>query len=171
MPPSGLEAVFLANRGPLLRFLAAHGAGDAAEDLLHELWLKIAAAPAGPIDSPMSYLYRAANNLMLDRYRSERQATRRNQDWTDVVGATVPGRSDAPSSERVLIAREELARVQAGLEEVGPRAMAILRRHRVDGISQRVIASEMGISQSTVESDLRRAYRAIVEARGEPDEA
>jgi len=76
------------------------------------LWLKIAGAPSGPIAQPLSYLYRAANNLMLDRYRSQQQATRRDHDWTDVA-TTVPGQSDEPSSERRLIAREQLRLAQA----------------------------------------------------------
>jgi DNA-directed RNA polymerase specialized sigma24 family protein len=73
-PRAGLEAVFLDNRAKLLGFLAARGAGDAAEDLLHELWLKVSTGQRGPIASPLSYLFRAADTLMIDRYRSLRQA-------------------------------------------------------------------------------------------------
>lgn len=172
MTTAGLEAVFLANRDKLVRFLIAHGAGDAAEDLLHELWIRLSSAPAGgPIASPLSYLYRAANNLMVDRHRSIRQAALRDQDWSDAVSETMPGRSDAPSGERILIAREALGIAQAALETIPPRAAAIFRRHRVDGIGQRAIADEMGVSISTVESDLRAAYRALVEARRRIDEA
>jgi DNA-directed RNA polymerase specialized sigma24 family protein len=75
MASAGLQAVYLANRDKLLRFLVSLGAND-AEDLLHELWLRIQLAPAGPVAAPLPYLYRAANNIMLDRYRSARQAAR-----------------------------------------------------------------------------------------------
>ena len=115
MTHSGLEAVFLANRQRLLGFLAAHGAGDAAEDLLQELWLRVSAAKAGPIAQPLSYLYRAANNLMLDRYRSVRQAAQRDADWTEAA-TTAPGRSDEPSGERRMISREQLEIAQATLD-------------------------------------------------------
>lgn len=169
MTHSGLEAVFLANRQRLLGFLTAHGAGDAAEDLLQELWLKVSAAKAGPIAQPLSYLYRAANNLMLDRYRSVRQAARRDADWTEVA-TTAPGRSDEPSGERRLISREQLEIAQATLDALGERTATIFRRYRLDGIAQRDIASEMGISISTVESDLRRAYRAMTDLRRSFDE-
>lgn len=169
MTESGLKTVFLAHRPQLLRFLAAHGAGDAAEDLLQELWIRIAAAPPGPVGQPLSYLYRAANNLMLDRYRSRQQADKRDAAWTDSV-TTVPGTSDAPSGERVLIARQQLAQAQQALDALGPRAAEIFRRHRIDGIAQRDIAREMGISLSTVESDLRLAYRAMIDLRRRFDE-
>ena len=171
MESSGLEAVFLASRNQLLRFLAAQGAADAAEDLLQELWIRVSANAGGPIASLLSYLYRAANNLMLDHYRSKRQATRRDIAWTEATGATVAGRSDEPSSERVLISREQAALADAALEALGPRRAKIFRRHRIDGIGQRQIAYEMGISLSTVESDLRRSYHAMIELRRRLDEA
>lgn len=169
MNSTGLEAVFLSNRDRLLAFLRAHGAGDAAEDLLQELWLKVAAAPAGPVAQPLSYLYRAANNLMLDRYRSRQQAIKRDHDWTEAA-TTLPGQSDDPLSERRLIAREQLRLAQAALDALGERPAAIFRRHRIDGIGQRDIAAEFGVSLSTVESDLRRAYRAMIELRMKFDE-
>lgn len=169
MSATGLEAVFLSNRDRLLGFLRAHGAGEDAEDLVQLLWLKVAAAPDGPIAQPLSYLYRAANNLMLDRYRSQQQAAKRDHDWTDAA-TTLPGTSDEPSSERRLIAREQLRLAQAALDALGERPAAIFRRHRVDGVGQRDIAAEFGVSISTVEADLRRAYRAMIELKGKFDE-
>lgn len=169
--PDGLEAAFLANRERLLRFLRARGGGDAAEDLLHEVWLKIRAANTGPIASPVAYLFRTADLLMIDRYRSERQARLRDRDWSEATGATMPGVSDAPSGERVLIARDHARLVAEALDALGPRPAAIFRRHRIDGVQQRQVAEEFGVSLSTVESDLRRAYRAILEVRERIDEA
>ena len=77
-PHDGLEAVFLANRETLLRFLVARGAGDDAEDILQDVWLRISRGQAGPIAAPLAYLYRAANAAMIDRYRSARQAQLRD---------------------------------------------------------------------------------------------
>ncbi|PZU09821.1 sigma-70 family RNA polymerase sigma factor [Sphingomonas sp.] len=171
MTKAGLEAVFLENRARLLRFLFAHGAGEAAEDLLQELWIKVSATPPGPIGAPLSYLFRAANNLMVDRHRSLRQASVRERDWNEAFGTTFPGKSDEPSGERTLIAREALGVAQAALDNIPGRAAAIFRRHRIDGIGQRDIAAEMNISISTVESDLRVAYGALLEARRRIDDA
>lgn len=170
MDATGLEAVFINNRAALLRFLRTHGAGDAAEDLLQELWLKVQAGPVGPVSSPLAYLYRAANNLMLDRHRSTRQAIAREHRWSDTSAADEPGRSGEPYGERVLIARETLDRVQAALASLGSRAEQIFRRHRLDGVPQKQIAIELGISVSTVESDLRKATRMLVDLRLELDQ-
>lgn len=168
---AGLEQVFLTHRDRLLRFLVARGAGDAAEDLLHEVWLKITARRTGPIASPVSYLFRTADTLMIDRFRSERQAGLRERAWSEVNDGATPGVSDAPSAERHLIGREQARIVAETLDTLGPRPAAIFRRHRVDGLSQRQVAEEFGVSLSTVESDLRRAYAALVALKERIDEA
>lgn len=169
-PESGLQAIFAANRDRLLRFLMAHGAGDAAEDLLQELWIRVATGQTAPIASPLSYLYRAANNLMLDRYRSTQQAVRRDSDWAEAQTA-IPDRSDEPSSERALIAREQLRLAEQALDALGSRAATAFRRHRLDGVPQKVIARELNVSLSTIEADLRKAYAAMIELRRMLDEA
>ncbi len=170
MDSSGLEAVFLANRATLIRFVGSLGAGDAAEDVVHELWVRLQSAPSGPIASPMSYLYRMANNLMLDRHRALRQAERRDRDWTEATGSATPGLSEEPAADRVLIARQQAELAEEALQAVGTRAAAIFRRHRVEGVEQRVVAAEFGVSLSTVEGDLRKAYRAMIDVKRRLDE-
>jgi RNA polymerase sigma-70 factor (ECF subfamily) len=156
----GLQAVFVANREPLLRFLRARGAGEIAEDLLHEVWIKAAKAATGPIADPLAYLFRTANNLLLDRRRSELRSARRDQDYADNVGA-------APeiSTERALLARGDLAQAEATLRALGDRTDHVFRRYRIDGANQREIAEELGISLSAVEKHLQRAYRALIDLR------
>jgi RNA polymerase sigma-70 factor (ECF subfamily) len=159
MPPNGLEAIFLANRDKLLRFLAARGAGDAADDVLHDLWLKLSGRQDGPIANPLSYLYRAAERLMIDRYRARRQSDQRERDWHELAGG---GGSAAGSGEETLAARQEVERVAAALSALGSRCETVFRRVRLDGVPQRQVAADLGISLSTVESDLRIAARAIL---------
>jgi RNA polymerase sigma factor (sigma-70 family) len=155
-PPTGLEAVLLANRDKLVRFLRARGAGDAADDLVQDLWIKVAARAEGPIGNPLAYLFRAADTLMIDRYRSRRQAESRDQAWTDA-------REDEPAADRAVAAQQEAAQVAATLAALGPRREAVFRRARIDGVPQRQVAAELGISLSTVESDLRAACRALAD--------
>ena len=165
MTAHGLETVFLENRGKLLLFLRSVAGSADAEDLLQELWLRVGTTMTGPVERPLSYLYRAAHNLALERYRQTARAQRRALDWTDSVSETVAGISDEPSAERVLVARERLRLVEAALASVGSRAAMIFRKFRIEGQSQRDIASELGISISTVEKDLQRAYQALVAFR------
>lgn len=165
MTANGLEAVFLLNRDKLLQFLRSLARADDAEDLLQELWLRATTVEAGPVAKPLSYLYRIAHNLALERYRQTVRAQRRDQDWNELVGETVPGVSDAPSVERVLVARERLRIVEAVLAQQGERAAFVFRRYRLEGHSQRDIAAELGISLSAVEKDLQKVYNAMIALR------
>jgi RNA polymerase sigma-70 factor (ECF subfamily) len=160
MSSTGLEAVYIANRAKLVRFLMARGAGDAAEDLVNDLWIKLNASPVGPIGKPLSYLFRAADALMIDRYRSRQRTERRDREWLDSVGDD-DSTTDVPSSERVVVARQELDRVAAALASLGPRRETVFRRARLDRTPQPQIAAELGVSLSTVENDLRIACRTL----------
>jgi RNA polymerase sigma factor (sigma-70 family) len=168
--PTPLALAFQEHRDQLLRFLRARGAGDTAEDLLQEVWIKVSSAKPGPIASPKAYLFSTANRLMIDHYRSARQAARRERNWAQASGGAVTDQSDAPSAERVVLGQEYARLAQRTLDELGPRPAAIFRRHRVDEVPQRKIAEEFGVSLSTVESDLRRAYRALTELKERMDE-
>ncbi|WP_213979035.1 sigma-70 family RNA polymerase sigma factor [Sphingomonas sp. dw_22] len=161
----GLQRVILNERGRLLRFLAARGAGVEAEDVLQDLWQRVAAQPGHPIADPVAYLFRAAENLMRDRRRSDVSRERRQQDWHD-SGETA---EEAPLGERVLIARERLREAESLLAELGPRVDRVFRRYRLEGESQAVIARELGVSLSSVEKDLQKAYRALAALKAKFD--
>jgi RNA polymerase sigma-70 factor (ECF subfamily) len=166
-----LEQAYLAHRPRLLRFLAARGAGDSAEDLLQELWLRLAGAADSEAAAGLGYMMRVADRLMIDRYRSRRQEALREQAWSDIQPGLVEDIAPAPDAERSMAARQSFEQVERALAALGERPAAIFRRHRIDGVPQRDIAIEFAVSLSTVESDLRRAYRALAELRRTMDEA
>lgn len=171
MVASGLGAVLLANRGPLLRFLRARGAGEDCEDIFQELWLKVDRLQAdGPIADPRAYLFRMADNLMHDRVRAGMRRVNREQAWTEAAG-DLAGQDETPSAERALLARQRLRRVEMALATLGERSQAIFRRFRLEGVPQSRIAQEEGISVSAVEKHLQRAYRIVATLADEEGEA
>lgn len=165
----GLKAVFLDNREPLLRFLRARGAADQSEDLVQEVWIRAAASASGPIANPRAYLFRVANNLMIDNYRTDTQRIQREHHWSDTRGTSNAGVSDEPSIEQSLIARGMLEHAQSIIDDLGEPTTTIFRRFRIDGAAQKSIASELGISLATVEKHLQKAYRAMLELKKEFD--
>lgn len=165
----GLSALFMANRAALLRFLRARGAGDDAEDMIQDLWMKLAAKEIGPVADPLPYLYRMANNLMLDRYRSSIRRERREQDWAGTAGGVMADPADdVPVDERMILG-EQLEQARATLRALGPRVELVFRRFRVEGVGQKQIAQELGVSLTTVEKDLQKAYRAMIALRQKID--
>lgn len=161
-PPNGLEAVYLAHRDRLLRFLRARGAGARAEDLVQELWVRIASKPTGPVFDPLSYLYRAANNLMLNDHRADARNMAREEAWGEahLVGV-------ANAAEAGLAAKEEVAQARSRLAACGTRVQEIFFLFRVEGVSQRSIAERYHLSLSAVEKDIQRAYRALAALKEE----
>lgn len=156
----GLLQVLESERARLLRFLAARGAGDDAEDILQDLWQKLAGMEARPVADPISYLFRAAENVMRDRQRASVSRDRRQHEWHDLAAS-----DSAPQGERVLIARERLREAEAALLALGGRVDQVFRRYRLDGMGQAAIARELGVSLSSVEKDLQKAYRALAALR------
>jgi RNA polymerase sigma factor (sigma-70 family) len=166
MPEAGgLQRVLIDDRARFLRFLRARGAGDLAEDLLHDLWQRVAASPRQPVADPVTYLFRAAENLMRDRWRSEVSRERRQNDWH----AASVTEHETPPAERAMIAREGLRAADQALAALGTRVDQVFRRCRLEGVSQAVIARELGISLSSVEKDLQKASRALAELKARFD--
>ena len=80
----GLAGLLAGHRAELLRFLAARcGDAEEAQDLLQDLWIKASAQAEGPIANGRAYLFRMANNLVLDRRRAQQRAMRRDHHARD----------------------------------------------------------------------------------------
>lgn len=162
---SRLQHIVLDERNRLIRFLVARGAGDDAEDLLQILWQRVASPPDHPVTEPLSYIFRAAENLMRDMRRSALSREKRQSDWHNLT----PHSNEQPGGERVLIARQQLQEVRDTLSALGPRVEYIFRRCRIDGVGQASMAEELGISLSSVEKDLQKAYRALAQLKAKYD--
>lgn len=162
-----LADTFLASRALLARFIAARCRDDTVEDLVQELWIKVQRIDE-PVDQPLSYLYRMAHNLVLDTRRGAARRLARDHHWDSLEGTGARGQ--APDPERALIARERLGAVERALAATGERVLRIFRRFRVDGVSQKEIAAEFGVSLSTVEKDLRKAYDVLAQLRDQADD-
>jgi RNA polymerase sigma-70 factor (ECF subfamily) len=107
---------------------------------------------------------------MIDRRRSEAQAQRREIEWSGLADRLPTSAANDPGPDRELDGRRKLALVEAELAKLPPRALSIFRQHRIEGCTQREIASAMGLSASTIESDLRMVYRLLDELRERLDE-
>ena len=157
----GLELVYWERRGELLRFLRARGSPDSAEDVLQDLWVRIQSV-RGPVEDPIGYLYRAADNLAISQHRSALRSRRRDDQWEAVRPRIEPGRLDD-----AIVAREQIAEAERRLRQLGFRTLQTFIMFRVHGMPQRAIAKALKVSLSTVEKDLQRSYRAIAGLRSD----
>jgi RNA polymerase sigma-70 factor (ECF subfamily) len=156
-------------RGELLRFLTARTGDRAeAEDLVQEVWLRVQTADSGPIGNGRAYLYRVAQNLVLDRVRERRRRERREKDWTDSQSVDIAGEvaDIRPNAADQIIEREDAAALAAAIAALPEGAGRAFRLHKLDGLSHAEVAVRLGISRSGVEkhiavamTHLRRALK------------
>ncbi|HEY6815240.1 MAG TPA: sigma-70 family RNA polymerase sigma factor [Croceibacterium sp.] len=166
----GLQAAALAYRAELIRFLGARGvSADEAEDILQDLYVKVCTLRIAPVAEPRAYLYRMTANLLFDRRRAAARRSAREGLWADAGPGLKEQIDEQPTAEQELGAREDLAIVSQALASLPERTVEILRRYRLDGETQKAIASQLGISLSAVEKHLQKAYRAVIEAQARLD--
>ena len=165
-PLNGLESVYHAERPKLMRLLCARTGNDAeAEDLLQELWIRVRQPSQGPIANGLPYLYRMAQNLVVDRQREVQRRAKRERQWLDQhsAGAAKGGEpaDGSPNPEEAILDHEEGARLVAALETLPPGARQVLTLHKVDGLSHAQIADRLGISKSGVEKHMAVAMKYL----------
>ncbi|MEM8576088.1 MAG: sigma-70 family RNA polymerase sigma factor [Pseudomonadota bacterium] len=112
-----------------------------AEEIVQESWLRWQSQSYSE-DSAKPILRRIVRNLALDCYRRQRLE---NQ----VLTFYASQQEEAPDSERVVGARQDLLRIVAVLQKLEPRAVTAFRLHRIDGMPYAKIARKLGVSPST----------------------
>lgn len=163
---TGLAALYRAHRAELLRFLVAR-TGDAAEaeDVVQELWLRLAAAPTGPIGNGRAYLFRMAHNLVLDRVRERTRRAARERRWSDDEHGPVPPAGEVadahPTVEEEMVERDEAARLASAIAHLPDGARRVLRLHKIEGLSHGEVAARLGISKSGVEKHMAVAMKYL----------
>jgi RNA polymerase sigma-70 factor (ECF subfamily) len=160
-----LLAAYMARRANLIRFFAARTSSPAAaEDLVQELYLKLAARPGAiEAENPTALLYRIALNLLRDRARGERRAAARDADWRGAHHASMAGEDvvdEAPADE-VTASRQRLRQLVEAVAELPPQMRRAFTLHKLDGLSHAETARAMGLSVKSVEKHISAALSRL----------
>lgn len=130
---------------------------EVAEDLTQEAFVRLQSSARNHLDSPRGFLFRTAHNLALDHLRRDRRVPIDELD--DITTASL---ADAgPSPEEQVAARQELAIMRAIILELPPKCRQVFLLVRLEGLSHRDVAAEMGMSQTMVRKYLARAVDHI----------
>jgi len=129
------------------------GSEDLAGEVLQETYLHLERpARIGPIGSPRHYLLTMAINIARMSFRRERRLTSLSE-----LDAALGFVDEAPDPLRSLEARQEFEALKAAFDELTPRRRYILCASRLEGRKLRDIAAELGVTQRSVEKELRAA--------------
>jgi RNA polymerase sigma factor (sigma-70 family) len=139
----------------LKNFLTRHtGSPGMAADIMQESWVRAAStASAAPIANHRAYLYRMVRNVAVDHLRREK---RKSLSLDELPERTQL--ADAhPGPEATTAARQELALLTAAVQELPAKCRAVFLLYRGEGRSMREIATQLGISEKTVEKHIAKA--------------
>lgn len=162
---SDLTRVYLEKRENLLRYFTMRlGSPAAAEDLVQDIYVRLATIEIGPIEHPVAFLYRLGTNLMLDRVRQRRRAGVREDAWQDSRHVRIGGEEIAndPPADELVADRQRLQKMLEAVEELPPQRRTAFRLHKLEGLSHTETAAKMGISRSAVEKHIIAALRQLV---------
>lgn len=160
--------LYRATLAPLRRHLSRLlGNGAEAEDIAHDAYLRVYRAEQEQqlvAREPEALLYTTARRLAFNRIKRHRIApiSRTAQAPEDKASAS-------PDVVQQVIARQEWQRLEQALADLPAGCRAVLLLRKIELLSHREIARQLGISVSTVEKQHARALRLLRAAMAAED--
>jgi len=158
----------LPHEAALMRYLARVWPDRSEiEDICHDAYVRILeSAHRLQPTFPKSLLISIARNLMVDRVRRNRVVSFVLTGDFDSLNVPV----DDLTPERRVSLHQEVSRMNVAINCLPNRCQAVFWLRRVENLSQKEIARELGISDGTVEKHMVRAARLLAELLSTPED-
>ena len=108
-----------------------------------------------PIESVRGFLFKVARHLALDTLKHERRSPASAVADISALGVA----EERPAIAEEACVSEEVELLLATIDQLPGRCRAIYIMRKLHGVSQRVIAQRLGITEETVEVQIGRANR------------
>jgi RNA polymerase sigma factor (sigma-70 family) len=162
--PGALVQLYLERRSALLRFLTARtGSAEEAEDIVQEMYFRLASVNPDEVQTGISYLYKMGLNLAVDRLRSKKRAHQRDGAYFDAHGSSEGDEPivDSPDPEGGIDARRRLEWLLKAVDSLPPQCARVFQLHKFEGKSHSEVAALLGISRSAVEKHMMTALKRL----------
>jgi RNA polymerase sigma-70 factor (ECF subfamily) len=130
------------------------------DDIIQETYTRLVAAESvNHVHDAKSYTFQIAGSVVIDHLRRMKVvsiASVPDFDYLEVV-------SDDPSPERQVIDRDELHRLAGMIARLPGKVRDVFTLRRVYGLSQREVASRLGLAESTVEKHMSRGFLLVLD--------
>ena len=146
-------------RAWLRRHVSTLSSAD-VDDLIQEGYARLWAADFAHIQDPRAYFHTTVRNVLLEHARRARIVPMERLGEIDALRIV----SQEPGPERLVTARQELERLWRAVSALPKQCRRAFRLQNFEDRSRREIASEMGISERTVEKHLAKALLRIADA-------
>jgi RNA polymerase sigma-70 factor (ECF subfamily) len=143
----------------LLQFLR-HNWRNASEidDFLQDIYVRVFESARKQLpESAKLFVFATARNLLIDRVRRARIIP--IEAVSDLETVDVALHEEAP--DRIVMARDELRRLQDAVDRLPPRCREAIMLKQVEGLTRREIAQRMGVGEETVKRHLTNAMLAL----------
>lgn len=156
---SSWTAVFAQHSGELRAVLTrVLGDPSLAEDCVQDTALRVLDQPIENVRDPRAFLFQVGYNLAKDALRRRQVRQSESLDEHDGVERLT---DSAPSPDALLQSRQQWAQVSAALAAMPPQRRRVLWLMRVEGMSQKEVAAELGLSPKTVENHMTLALKSL----------
>jgi RNA polymerase sigma factor (sigma-70 family) len=134
---------------------------DDIHDLRQDTYVRVyeAAARERP-RAPKSFLFTTARNLMADRLRRSRVVS--IESGADLESLNV--HIDEISPEHHAIAYEDLNTLLRAFDQLPPRCREVVWMRRIEDLSQKEVATRLGITETVVEKQVAKAMVRFADA-------
>ncbi|WP_082885601.1 MULTISPECIES: RNA polymerase sigma factor [Methylomonas] len=155
-PHQSLQELYVSCHGELEAVLFSRvRCRETAADLCQEAFVRLCRSDdLGNVGNLKAYLFRTAQNLLFDHYRSQ---TVRNSAIVDWPEHEPPEAEDPRCAETVALAEQDLDRLIEAMTSLSPLCQRIFYLNRFEGMKQREIAETLNISVRTVEENVKKA--------------
>ncbi len=159
---TGLASVYMACRGALARVVGRIVKRHDIEDILQDAFIRsFEAGSRYRIRNPRAFLLRTATNLALNHASRSGYRTTAGLEDLDASGVYATSREDVETTVDARDRFQEFCRVVGGLPEQCRRAFIL---KKVYGLSQKEIALELNVTESTVEKHIARGLELCRDA-------
>jgi RNA polymerase sigma-70 factor (ECF subfamily) len=161
-----LDAWFLEEvlplEGMLERYLRRNWRdADEVPDLRQEVYVRVydSCAVTRP-SSAQAFVLSTARNLLIDRVRRAHVVSIETFADIETMSFTI----DELSPERHISGRSELRLLQVALDLLPRRCREVVELRKIEGLSQREVASQLGIAEDTVQKQVAKGIRSLAQA-------
>jgi RNA polymerase sigma-70 factor (ECF subfamily) len=129
------------------------------DDIVQETYAVLASLPAvDHIHNPRTYAFSVAQSLILRHVRRARIVS--IDSMAEIDRLSILG--EGASAERQAADREELGRITQAIAGLPEKCREAFLLRKLDGLSQRQVAEQMGVSENTIEKHVGKALRILM---------
>jgi RNA polymerase sigma factor (sigma-70 family) len=134
---------------------------DEIDDIVQEAYSRIASIEDfRHIASPRPYFLKVARNILFEQLRRARLI--RIDTVAEVESLNII--DSGPSPEQASVARDELRRLKGLIDRLPKRCRTVFVLRKIEDLPQKQIAERLGVSENTVETQVARGMRLILDA-------